>query len=255
MGAHESRVAVVTGAASGIGRATVERLLAEGASVVAVDRADGLAWAEGIGRVVVCPGDVTDEACNDRAVELAIEHFGRLDVLVCNAGIPMAGDLVGLAMDKFDRVMDVNVRAVVLGARSAVPAMRRGGGGSIVVTASTSGIGGDPGMWPYNTSKAAVINLVRSLSLDLAVDGIRINAVCPGPTETGMTERMRAVPAVYDGLRSRIALQRWGQSSEIAAAISFLASSDASFITGVALPVDGGLTASTGQFLPPQMPI
>lgn len=197
---------------------------------------------------------MTDEACNERAVQMAIERFGRLDVLVCNAGIPMSGDLLTMPMEKFDRVMEVNVRAVVLGARAAVPAMRTCGGGSIVVTASTSGIGGDPGMWPYNTSKAAAINLVRALSLDLAVDKIRVNAVCPGPTETGMTQRLLSVPAVYDGLRSRIALQRWGQSHEIAAAISFLASDDASFITGVALPVDGGLTASTGQFLPPQMP-
>lgn len=251
VGAHQGRVAVVTGAASGIGRATVERLVAEGACVVAVDRAQSLSWAESNARIAICPGDVTDEACNANAVQSATERFGRLDTLVCNAGIAMSGDLLSMPMSQFDRVMDVNVRAVVLGVRAAVPAMKAAGGGSIVVTASTSGTGGDPGMWPYNTSKAAVINLVRALALDLGIANIRVNAVCPGPTETGMTQGIQSVPAVYESLRSRIALQRWGQSHEIAAAISFLASADAGFITGVSLPVDGGMTASTGQFLPP----
>ncbi len=252
MGAHEGRVAIVTGAASGIGRATVERFLAEGASVVAVDRAEGLSWAQNNARIALCAGDVTDETCNANAVRIAREQFGRLDVLVCNAGIPMSGDVLSMPMAQYDRVMDVNVRAIVLGVRAAVPALRESGAGSIVVTASTSGTGGDPGMWPYNTSKGAAINLVRALALDLGVDNIRINAVCPGPTETGMTQRIQSVPAVYEGLRTRIPLLRWGLSREVAAAISFLASTDASFITGAAVPVDGGLTASTGQFLPPQ---
>lgn len=253
VGAHTGRVAVVTGAASGIGRATVERLLAEGASVVAVDRSStGFDWINGHQSVLTHTGDVTDSNCNDLAVAMAVERFGRLDVLVCNAGIPMSGDVLTLPMAELDRVLDVNVKAVVLGIRSAVPAMRNVGGGSIVVTASTSGIGGDPGMWPYNTSKGAVINLVRALALDLGLDRIRVNAVCPGPTETGMTKGILSAPAVYEGLRSKIPLQRWGRASEIAAVVCFLASTDASFITGVAIPVDGGITASTGQFLPRQ---
>ena len=244
---------MVTGAASGIGRAVVERIVAEGGSVVAVDRAEeALSWAQNNGHIACFIGDVTDAACNDGAVALALERFGRLDSMVCNAGIPMSGDLLTMPMSELDRVLDVNVKAVVLGVRAAVPAMRLQGRGSVVVTASTSGTGGDPGMWPYNTSKAAVLNLVRAMALDLGLDGIRVNAVCPGPTETGMTRRIRSMPEVYDGLRSRIPLQRWGQSSEIAAVISFLASADASFVTGAAIPVDGGLTASTGQFLPRQ---
>ena len=248
---HAGRVAVVTGAASGIGRAAAERIVAEGGSVVAVDRAaDAFGWADGIDRMAVLTGDITDAAVNHSAVALAVERFGRLDAAVLNAGIPMSGDLLTMPMEQLQQVLDVNVVAVVLGIRAAVPAMRTNGGGSIVVTASTSGIGGDPGMWPYNTSKGAVINLVRAAALDLGVDAICVNAVCPGPTETGMTARLATLPVMYEDLRRRIALQRWGTASEVAAVISFLASVDASFVTGAIIPVDGGITASTGQFLP-----
>jgi meso-butanediol dehydrogenase / (S,S)-butanediol dehydrogenase / diacetyl reductase len=251
MGMHDGRVVVVTGAASGIGRASVERFVAEGGSVVAVDRAaDALAWATGHDRIAVLVGDVTDPDLNDDAVAMAVEQFGWLDASVLNAGISMSGDLLSMPLTELDRVLDVNVKAVVLGMRSAIPAMRGTGGGSIVVTASTSGLGGDPGMWPYNTSKGAVVNLVRAVALDLGADGIRVNAVCPGPTRTAMTARIQSVPEVDEGLRRRIPLQRWGLASEIAAVISFLASADASFMTGAIVPVDGGITASTGQFLP-----
>lgn len=250
---HEGRVAVVTGAGSGIGRAAAERIVAEGGSVIAVDRdAKALEWANEAPRTAVLAGDVTDVALNDAAVALAVERFGRLDATVLNAGIPMSGDLLKLPMEELDRVLDINVKAVVLGMRAAVPAMRRVGGGSIVVTASTSGMGGDTNMWPYNTSKGAVVNLVRGTSLDLGAENIRVNAVCPGPTRTGMTARIQSVPEIDESLRQRIPLQRWGLASEVAAVISFLASADASFVTGAIVPVDGGITASTGQFLPRQ---
>ncbi len=193
---------------------------------------------------------MTDPEVNDASVAMAVERFGRLDASVLNAGIAMSGDLLTMAMTEPERVLAANVKAVVLGMRSAIPAMRVAGGGSIVVTASTSRLAGDPGMWPYNTSKGAVANLVREAALELGADAIRVNAVCPGPTRTAMTARIQSVPEVDEGLRRRIPLQRWGLATEIAAVINFLASSEASFVTGAIVPVDGGITASTGQFLP-----
>ncbi|HQV57241.1 MAG TPA: SDR family oxidoreductase, partial [Ilumatobacteraceae bacterium] len=184
-------------------------------------------------------------------VAAALDHFGRLDVAVLNAGVPGSGPIETLDMAVFDRVIDVNVRAVALGIRAAIPAMRATGGGSIVVTASTSGLGGEPRRWPYNTSKAAVLNLVRAAAIDLALEGIRVNAVCPGPVHTGMTDKYRGTDG-YEQLRSMIPQQRWGDPDEVAQAIVFLASSAASFITGVALPVDGGISAGNSQSIPPQ---
>ena len=248
-----ARVVIVTGAASGIGRAAVERFVAHDVSVVAVDRAaDTLAWTEqheSAGRIHAVVGDVTEQAVNADAVAAAIERFGRLDAAVFNAGVSMGGDLLELPMTEFDRSIEVNVRAVALGIRAVVPSLRANGAGRIVVTASTSGIAGDPNMWAYNAAKGAVINLVRAAAVDLGPDGITVNAVCPGPTETAMTERLRSLDA-YDELRRRIPLQRWGRAEEIAAVIEFLTSPDASFVNGAVVPVDGGITANTGQFLP-----
>lgn len=252
--ATNDRVVLVTGAASGIGRATVERLVAQGCSVVAVDRNhDQFGWvatgglAESVETVV---GDVTSERTNIGAVNAAVSRFGRLDAAVFNAGISMSGDLLELPMEEFDRAMAVNVRAVALGMRAVVPQMRVARAGRVVVTASTSGIGGDPNMWAYNASKGAVINLVRAAAVDLGPDNITVNAVCPGPTETEMTSRLQALPALHEQLRRTIPLQRWGRAAEIASVIAFLVSIEASFVNGAVIPVDGGITANTGQFMP-----
>jgi meso-butanediol dehydrogenase/(S,S)-butanediol dehydrogenase/diacetyl reductase len=254
--AFRGSVAIVTGAASGIGRACVERMLERGGRVIAVDLdKDKLGWASARDGVVCIGGDVSDEATNAAMVDAALRAFGRLDVVVLNAGLPAQGTLDGLSLEVFERVLDVNLRGCVLGLRAVLPALRKAGGGSVVMTASVSGLGGDPGLWAYNTAKGAVVNFVRSASLELAGERIRVNCVCPGPIRTGMTEPMiAAVPQVYETLRGHIPMQRWGEPGEVAEAICFLASPAASFITGAILPVDGGVTANSGQFAPPPRP-
>lgn len=247
--ANTDRVYAVTGAASGIGRAAVERLAADGASVVAVDLTDqGLEWTRGVDRVVAVAGDVTAESTNEAMVDAALEHFGELHGVFLNAGVPGFGLIDRIPMAVFDKVIDVNVRAVALGMRIAIPELRKVDGGAVVVTGSTSGLAADPGGWTYNASKAAVINMAKAVAIDVAHEGIRVNAVCPGPTKTGMTASMRERDDSEETMRRSVPMARWGESSELAAAVSFLLSPDASFITGVALPVDGGVMANTGQF-------
>jgi meso-butanediol dehydrogenase / (S,S)-butanediol dehydrogenase / diacetyl reductase len=254
----DAPVAIITGAGSGIGRAAAELFLARGGAVVAVDLTEeSLRWTDGVARAISLPGDVTLESTNAAAVAAALEHFGRLDAAVLNAG--MAGGLQveqDGAMERFDQILAVNVRAVALGIRHAAPAMRATSRrGAVVATASTSGLGGDPRNWAYNTSKAAVINLVRGMAMDYGSQGIRVNAVAPGPVETGMTQRLTTMPQLHASMARRIPLQRWGQPSELAEAIWFLASPAASFVHGVVLPVDGGLSANAGHFDLPESAI
>jgi len=253
---HTGRVAIVTGAASGIGRAATEIFTTTGGSVVAVDRdLDQLDWAEGHDRIEVFGGDVSTPETNEAAVALARSSFGRLDAMVLNAGIAMSGDLIDQPMEDFERSLAVNVKAVVLGVRAATPTMlETSDGGAFCVTASTSGLRGDPGMWAYNTAKGAVVNYVRSAALDLGPMGLRINAVAPGPTETGMTARLKEIPEAYEQLRQRMPIQRWARADEVAQVISFLISPAASVVTGAIVPADGGISANTGQFLPGPRP-
>ncbi len=242
-------VVVVTGAASGIGRSVVEIMTARGGRVVAVDlSATALQRFDGDPAVRVLAGDVTDEAVNAAAVALAESTWGRLDTVVLNAGVRGSGPIDTIDLAVFDRSIDVNLRAVVLGMRVAVQALRRAGGGSIVVTSSNTGLAGEANRWPYAAAKAGVVNLVRSVAIDLGPEAIRVNAVCPGPTITGMTEHLLdEQPERVAALQANVPLRRWARADEIAEAIVWLASPASSFVTGVALPVDGGVTADTGQ--------
>jgi NAD(P)-dependent dehydrogenase (short-subunit alcohol dehydrogenase family) len=245
------KVAIVTGAGSGIGRASALRFAAEGASVVAadirgpkVDETVEMIRREG-GTAVACQADVAKGADVERMVAFAVESFGGLHALFNNAGTIRPGTAVSLSEQDWDLVMAVNVRSVFLGAKYAVPVMAAGGGGTIVSTASVSGMRGDPGSVVYSASKAAVINLTRSLAVDHARQNIRVNCICPGAIDTPPVGRMLSDPAARARSERAHPLGRIGQPEEIAAAAVWLSSAESSFVTGQAIVVDGGLTAQS----------
>jgi NAD(P)-dependent dehydrogenase (short-subunit alcohol dehydrogenase family) len=240
------RVTLVTGAGSGMGRALSERLAARGEAVVAVDLDDDkLAWIGSSDHIAAYAGDVTDDDANAGAVALATERFGGLDGAALNAGIDTVGMIDTLPMERFDRVLDVNLRGVVLGVRAVVPALRARGGGAIVVTSSMGGLTGQVGRSAYGMAKAALVNMVQTVALELGHEQIRINAVCPGPIrDTGLSAGFETRnPEAYRHYANRTALKRYGTAEEVAAVMDFLLSPDASYVTGAAVAVDGGATA------------
>ena len=249
---QDRRVAVVTGAGSGLGKAFAELWLERHGPVVGLDLLpERVQWLQDRPDAAAVSGDVVDPAASEQLVRTAEEQFGRVDAVVLAAGISAWGHVEELDLEVYDRLMNVNVRAAVLGIRVAAPALRRAGGGSIVVLSSTSGTGGEPDHWAYCTSKAAVTNLARSAAMDLAPDRIRVNVIAPGPTHTDLTRPIRVSnPEKYNALRRNMPMQRWGEQEEVAEAIAFLASPASSFVTAVVLPVDGGMTGRTPQ-LPP----
>jgi NAD(P)-dependent dehydrogenase (short-subunit alcohol dehydrogenase family) len=249
----ENRVAVITGGASGMGRSTVLRFLAEGASVVVADynavtgeETLGLARAAGHGdRVAFVRTDVAREADIEAMIDHAVSRFGRLDVLFNNAGVGGAiGPLTETTVEDWDYTFDVLAKGVFLGIKHGARVMKaQGEGGAIINTASIAGLSGDAGPLVYSAAKAAVISLSKSAAVELAPHRIRVNAICPGFIATplaggGDPERIREAFA-----RS----QPWpetGSGEHVAGAALFLASDDATFVTGEALIVDGGLTAA-----------
>jgi meso-butanediol dehydrogenase / (S,S)-butanediol dehydrogenase / diacetyl reductase len=242
------RVALVTGAGSGIGRATARRLAADGYRVTLAGRRESMLRETGelIGGsstlVTVC--DATDADAVTAMVAATLDAFGRIDVVVNNAGISRNGAFSGVSMTEWREVMAADVESIVLVTQAALPSLLEHRG-SVVNVASVAGLGGDPGMTIYNTAKGAVINLTRSLAVELAPKGVRVNSVAPSLTTTDATADIPA-DDVAEFIR-RIPMGRAAEPAEVADVIAFLAGPDARFVTGVIVPIDGGLRAGSGQ--------
>ncbi len=242
----DGKVAIVTGAGSGMGRAIARRFAAAGARVVCADMSGREAdVAELIGEAArAAHVDVTRAEDVVRMIGVATGELGRLDVLCNNAGVGGPHQPLADVDDAlFDELVAVNLKGVFLGMKHAIPAMLDNGGGSIVNTASAAGLVGWQGLSVYSATKAGVVQLTKSAALDYAETGIRINAICPGMTYTGFAG---AAPDSEppSGAHLPTPMKRWGRPGELAAAALFLASDESSFVTGAAIPVDGGYTAS-----------
>ncbi len=236
------KVALVTGAATGIGRATVERLAREGARVVAaVAGPEQLGAVEAFSPLVL---DVRDEAAWEAAIARVEREAGGLDILVNNAGIHRSGGALETSRALWDEVMAVSLWGTFLGCRAAIPALRRRGGGAIVNLASINALTGAPRAAAYAASKGGVRALTMALAVDHARENIRINCVCPGAVDTPLLEGVIAAAEDPAAMRAILAerhpMGRIARPEEVAAVIAFLASEDASFMTGLAIPVDGG---------------
>ena len=224
----EGKRVVVTGGASGIGAATVERFRAEGSRVTVFD-------------LEPCEGGVAVDVADRAQVEAAVAALERVDVVINNAGISVRRDAVDIRQEQWDRVLAVNLRGVFNVAQSAGRRMLAEGGGVILNTASTNGIVGHRFYADYNASKAGVIELTRTLALEWA-PAVRVNAVCPGFVLTPMQEA-EYTPQMLAEVDSKIPLGRHARPAEVAALFAFLASDDAAYLTGIAVPIDGGETA------------
>ena len=237
-------VAVVTGAGSGIGKAVATLFAAEGAKVVCADvsgKEQGVAAAIGDAAVAV-RADVAQEADVVAMIAAAEKAFGRLDILVNNAGV--TSGLVRLheeTPESWDRIHSVNLKGVFLGMKHGVASMLASGGGAIVNISSAAGLIGLKGLSAYGASKAGVIQMSKAAALDYATDNIRINVVCPGNTWTGLVYGAEEIPPPPQGhCVPGTPMERWGLPQEIATAVLYLASDEASYVTGAVLPVDGG---------------
>jgi NAD(P)-dependent dehydrogenase (short-subunit alcohol dehydrogenase family) len=243
---------VITGAADGMGRAAAERLAGNRWKVLAVDiAADKLGWTENTANVSAFVADVTSVADNQAMAVVAAERLGRVDAAIFNAGVSRPGAIDRVPLEEWRRVVEINLFGPVMGIRALLPALRRQGGGAIVVTSSLMGLGADPENSAYAASKHGVIGLVRSLARELGEDNIRVNALCPGLTETGMTAKLKQVqPENYARLAGQVPLGRWAQADEMASVMEFLISPAASYVSGHAMVVDAGTLVGTG-LLPP----
>lgn len=250
MGRLDGNVALITGAASGIGAATAARFAAEGAAIAGLDinkPADD-AW-DAVERdapdVLFREADVRDEAAVKSAVDAAVERFGHIDALVNAAGVVGFGSAHTLEVAEFERVVDINLKGSFIVSKHVLPGMIERQAGSIVHIASVEGVVGISGQLAYNASKGGVVLMTKNMALDYSPMGVRVNCICPGGVETAMTAILNAegLQAIGDRLRKLHLLGRFAKPEEIAAAALFLVSDDASFVTGSSLLVDGGYTA------------
>ena len=243
----EGKVAIITGGANGLGEATVRDMVKEGAKVIIADIDDekGKALVEELNKdgkkTAYCNTDVTKEADVEAMVKMAKDEFGKLDILFSNAGIGSLAPTTELKIEDWQRIIDINLTGVFLSAKHAIPAMREAGGGSIINCASQLGHVGQAETAAYTASKGGVVNMTRALAAEYAQEGIRVNAVCPGYVKTSLLDQLDE--EMIDHLISLHPINRLGEPEEIAKATTFLASDDASFITGANLLVDGGYTA------------
>jgi len=246
------KVAVVTGAAGGIGRAACVRFASDGAQVVGVDLAGSeldetvAAVSSAGGEILTVEADGTQGGDAANYVERALERFGRIDAFFNNAGIEgLRAPLWELAEDDFDRVIAVNLKGVFLGLKHVAPAMRAGGGGAGVNTGSMAGLAGRPGISAYGAGKHAVVGMTKSAAVELAPE-IRVNAVCPGPIETRMMRSLERQfnpddpQGVHDAFAAGIPLGRYGEPEEVAALVTWLCSDDSRYISGSMHTIDGG---------------
>ena len=250
MNGIQDSVAIVSGASSGIGRATAKRFASEGAQVVVadVDTEGGEETVSQIesdgGEAIFVEVDVMIEDDVEHMVESAVDTFGGLDFAFNNAGIEGAHGLAHeQSMDNWNRVIGINLQGVFLAMQAEIPAMLEDGGGAIVNTASVAGILGFPNLSPYVASKHGVIGLTKSAAVEFSSDGVRVNAVCPGVIETPMVARAQEEdPETMEATAAATPIGRLGQPEEIASAAAWLCSDDASFVTGESLVVDGGFS-------------
>ena len=249
----ENKVALVLGGAKGIGLAISQRFAREGASVVlggrTPEKLEKVAAQLPQGKHLVVPCDVSSADEVQNLAQRVIDEYGRVDVLVNNAGVIVQGRIHEISLNDWETLMATDLNGVFYCTHYFMPELLKTKG-NVVNISSVSGLGGDWGMSVYNAAKGAVTNFTRALAMDYGADGVRVNAICPGFTFTELTEDMKQNEPLLQKFYERIPLKRAGEPEDIADAIAFIASDDARYITGVNLPVDGGLTASNGQ--PPQ---